>query len=174
MGLKLEVEVPEGVEFKLVGKTIELSGPKGKLERKFDLPGVELGVSGRTISISTHSSRREFRAAVGTIRSHLLNALKGVAEGFAFKLRVVYSHFPITVKVEGKRVLIHNFLGERTPRMAEIVGNASVQVRGDEIVVEGIDKEEVGQTALNIEQATAIKRRDLRVFQDGCYIVEKV
>lgn len=174
MGLRLEVEVPEGVGFNLQGKTIELTGPKGKLVRKFDVPGVELGVSGRTISISARSERREFRAASGAIRSHLLNAFKGVTDGFVYKLRIVYSHFPITVKVEGKRVMIHNFLGERTPRVARIAGNASVEVSGDEILVGGIDVEEVGQTALNIERATAVKRRDLRVFQDGCYIVEKV
>ena len=44
---------------------------------------------------------------------------------------------------------------------------------GDEITVSGIDIEECGQTAANIEQATRIKRLDVRVFQDGIYIVKK-
>jgi large subunit ribosomal protein L6 len=85
----------------------------------------------------------------------------------------VYSHVPVTVKVEGKRVLIQNFLGERSPRVAKIIGDTAVEVSGDEITVSGIDKEAVGQTARNIEQATSIKYRDLRVFQDGCYITER-
>jgi large subunit ribosomal protein L6 len=40
------------------------------------------------------------------------------------------------------------------------------------VIVEGVDKYEVGQTAWNIEKATRIKRRDPRVFQDGIYRVE--
>lgn len=167
-----EIEVPEGVELKLSGKTVEVSGAKGKLSRKFDVPGLELKTEGGKILIETSSSRRKRRAAVGMILAHLTNMLKGVTEGFTYKLRVVYSHFPITVKVEDKRVLIQNFLGERSPRVAKIVGDVKVEVRGDEIVVEGIDRDEVGQTAFNIEQATFVRFRDLRVFQDGCYIVE--
>jgi large subunit ribosomal protein L6 len=171
--IREEVELPEGVEAKLSGKTVEISGRKGVLKRTFDFQGVDIRQEGRTIAIETTSGRRRQRSAVGTIKSHLLNMIKGVTEGFRYKLRVVYAHFPITVKVEDGRVLIHNFLGERSPRVAKIVGGASVRVEGDEVIVEGIDKEEVGQTAFNIEQATYIKRRDPRVFQDGIYIVEK-
>ena len=46
-------------------------------------------------------------------------------------------------------------------------------LNGDEVVVTGINKESVGQTAANIEQATRIKARDPRVFQDGIYVVGK-
>ncbi|MEM2908267.1 MAG: 50S ribosomal protein L6 [Candidatus Hadarchaeales archaeon] len=171
--IREEVELPEGVEAKLSGKTVEIFGRKGVLKRTFEFQGVEIKQEGRTIAIETASGRRRQRAAVGTIKSHLLNMIKGVTEGFRYKLRVVYAHFPITVKVEDGRVLIYNFLGERSPRVAKIVGGASVKVEGDEVIVEGIDKEEVGQTAFNIEQATYIKRRDPRVFQDGIYIVER-
>jgi len=99
--------------------------------------------------------------------------MSGVAYGFQYKLKLVYSHFPIQVKVEGRTISIDNFLGERKPRSARIMGESSVVVQGDELVVTGIDKEEVGQTAANIEQATRIKGRDPRVFQDGIYLVEK-
>ncbi len=171
--IREEVEVPEGVELKLSGKTIEVSGPKGKLAHKFDVPGVELKMEGQKILIEIPSPRRKRRAAVGMIRARLANMSKGVTKGFTYKLRVVYSHFPITVKIDGKRVLIQNFLGERAPRVAKIVGDVGVEVKEDEIIVRGISRDEVGQTAFNIEQATFIRHRDPRVFQDGCYIVEK-
>ncbi len=171
--IREEVEVPEGVELKLSGKMIEVSGPKGKLAHKFDVHGVELKTGEQKILIETPFPRRKNRAAMGMIRAHLNNMFKGVTTGFTYKLSVVYSHFPITIKVEGKRVLIQNFLGERAPRVAKIVGNVGVEVNGDEIIVQGVDKGEVGQTAFNIEQATFIRHRDPRVFQDGCYIVEK-
>jgi large subunit ribosomal protein L6 len=70
-------------------------------------------------------------------------------------------------------VSIGNFLGERKPRVARILGESQVKLHGDEMVVTGINKEDVGQTAANIEQATRIKGRDPRVFQDGIYITEK-
>lgn len=171
--IREEVMVPDGVEVKLSGRTIEVRGPKGKLERTIDIPGVNLKQEGRSILIEAEFPRRRQHAAVGTIKSHLLNMIKGVTEGFAYKLRISYVHFPITVKVEGKQVLIHNFLGERSPRVAKVVGDVDVKVKDDEIIVEGLNKEEVGQTAFNIEQATYIKRRDPRIFQDGIYIVER-
>ncbi len=169
----MEVEIPEGVEFKLDGKSVEVSGPKGKLVRTFDLQGVSLSKEGSLVTIQSASSRRRQRAAVGTVRAHLRNMAKAVTEGFTYKLKVVYAHFPITVNVEDRRVLINNFLGESEPRVARIVGEIEVKVEGDEIIVEGLDKEDVGQTATNIEQASQVKGRDLRVFQDGCYIVER-
>lgn len=170
--IKEEILVPEGVEFKVEGKRAEVRGAKGVLEREFAFPGVRLSTDGRKIIVEVTGKKRKNRAAVGTVKAHLRNMIKGVTEGFAKKLRVVYSHFPITVKVEGKEVLIYNFLGEHHPRRAEIVGETQVEVAGDEIYVRGINKDDVGQTALNIERATAVKYRDRRTFQDGCFVVE--
>ena len=48
-----------------------------------------------------------------------------------------------------------------------------VKVVGDEIIVTGLNKELVGQTAANIELATRVKKRDIRIFQDGIWIIKK-
>jgi large subunit ribosomal protein L6 len=74
----------------------------------------------------------------------------------------------------GGEVLIENFIGERYARRADIVGDVKVTVKQDEVIVSGIDKEAVGQTAANIEQATKISRKDPRKFLDGIYVAEKV
>ncbi|OYT67402.1 50S ribosomal protein L6 [ANME-1 cluster archaeon ex4572_4] len=88
-----------------------------------------------------------------------------------------HAHFPmqITLTKEGNAVSVANFLGERKPRIAKIGAGVKVEIKGkgEEIVVSGLNKEEVGQTAANIEQATRIKGYDSRVFQDGVYLVEK-
>ncbi len=86
---------------------------------------------------------------------------------------MVYSHFPIQLRVDGDRLIIGNFLGEKKDRTAWIQSGVDVALNGDEVVVTGINKESVGQTAANIEQATRIKARDPRVFQDGIYVVGK-
>ncbi len=167
-----KVELPDGVEVKVSGQTVEVSGKKGKLTRTFDTANMRIAAEGRSLSAEVPSVRRKDKAAVGTFRAHLQNMVKGVSEGYVYKLRVVFSHFPITVKVEGKRVTINNFLGERSPRSADIVGDVTVEVSGETVLVKGINKDDVGQTAYNIEQATIVKYRDRKTFQDGCYIVE--
>lgn len=168
-----KVNVPENVEVKVLGKTVEVSGAKGKLSRTFDVPKMKISIDGKSVVAEIESVRRKDKASIGTFKAHMLNMIKGVTEGFEYKLRMVYSHFPITVKVEGDRVFIHNFLGERLPRVANIVANATVEVKGEDIFVKGINKDEVGQTAYNIEQATSVKYRDRKTFQDGCYIAEQ-
>jgi large subunit ribosomal protein L6 len=111
---------------------------------------------------------------VGTFASHITNMMKGVTEGFEYRMKVVYSHFPMQLKVEGDKLMIGNFLGEKKARSAKILGDTKVKASGDEVIVTGYNKEDVGQTAANIEQTTRIKRFDPRVFQDGIYTVEKI
>ena len=113
------------------------------------------------------------KAMVGTIKSHVSNMIYGVKHGFTYKMKIVYAHFPMTVKVKGNIVSIDNFLGERSPRTAKIIGDVKVSVKGDDVTITGINKEHVGQTMANIEQATKIKGRDPRIFQDGIYLVDK-
>ena len=60
----------------------------------------------------------------------------------------------------------------RSPRIAEIRGVTKVSVKGDRVILNGIDKRDLGDTAANIERATKIKGFDLRVFQDGIYIMK--
>jgi large subunit ribosomal protein L6 len=97
----------------------------------------------------------------------------GVTKGYTYKVKVVYAHFPITVKTKGKQILVENFVGERSPRIAEIVGDTKVSVEGDDVIVKGVSVEDVGQTAANVELATKIKRKDQRIFLDGLYIYHK-
>jgi large subunit ribosomal protein L6 len=171
--MEMRITVPEGIDFSVEGKTIYIKGPKGNHPPlSFNLPWLEIKAEGRDIVVTSRLERRKQKAMFGTIRALLKNAFKGVKEGWSQRLKIVYAHFPISVKVEPerRRVLIQNFLGEKAPRVAEIVGESTrVRVEGDEVIVEGIDKYEVGQTAWNIERATRIKRRDPRVFQDGIY-----
>ncbi|MBN2109697.1 MAG: 50S ribosomal protein L6 [Methanosarcinaceae archaeon] len=171
--IKKEIPIPEGVTVTFTGKVISVSGPKGKNEREFWYPGINIEISDSVIIIDTSINKKAQKAMVGTFASHISNMLKGVTEGFEYRMKVVYSHFPMQVKVEGKKFTIGNFLGEKKARSAKILGETAVKTSADEVLVSGINKEDVGQTAANIEQATKIKGFDPRIFQDGIYIVEK-
>ena len=172
------IEIPENVEVSIEGDTtkgytVKVKGPLGENSRFLKFRGVYIEKINNHIKVYAKEEKSRLKAMVGTFTAHIRNLIKGVTEGFEYKLKVVYSHFPIKLRVEGNEVIIENFLGEKYPRRAKIVGRAKVEIRGQEIIVKGIDKEECGQTAANLEQATKIKRLDPRVFQDGIYIVEK-
>ncbi len=77
------------------------------------------------------------------------------------------------VRAEGEEVVIENFLGEKAPRRTNIHGDTDVSVDGEVVVLSGPNKEDVGQTAADIEQLTRVSGKDTRVFQDGVYITEK-
>jgi large subunit ribosomal protein L6 len=99
--------------------------------------------------------------------------ITGVTKGYTYKLKVVFSHFPISAKLKEKTVLIENFTGERNPRKAKIIGDVKVKIQGEDVIVQGINLEDVSQTAANVEQATKVKRKDPRIFLDGLYVYEQ-
>lgn len=169
-----DFEIPTGVDVQIAGDRIKVKGPKGEVEKKLEITkDLKIEKIDGKIKISTENERRKVKSLIGTNIANIRNAIEGATKGFTYKLKVVYSHFPITVKVEGKKVLIQNFLGERVPRVANIVGNAQVKIEGADITVTGINLDEVSQTAGNIELTTRITGYDKKVFQDGCYIVSK-
>ncbi|MCE4612778.1 MAG: 50S ribosomal protein L6 [Desulfurococcales archaeon] len=168
-----EVELPEGVSVEVDGLRVRVSGPKGTLERDFShAKGVLVRVGEGTVIVEAFFANARKRALVGTIAAHIRNMIKGVTKGFRYKLKIIYSHFPINVRVEGNRVVISNFLGEKAPRVARILEGVSVRVQGQDVIVEGPDIEKVSQTAANIELATKVKDKDRRKFMDGIYIYE--
>lgn len=172
--IKKIIEIPEGVTVTMQGQVLSVTGPKGKTERNFWYPGVKIEIEGPEVIVDSTVIKKTQKAMVGTFASHITNMIKGVTEGFEYRMKVVYSHFPMQLKVEGDRLMISNFLGEKKARNAKILGETKVKTSGDEVVVTGNNKEDVGQTAANIEQTTRIKRFDPRVFQDGIYTVEKI
>ena len=88
-------------------------------------------------------------------------------------MKIVFSHFPITVKVNEKNVLIENFQGERAHRVAKIWGNTKVVTKGDDIIITGRVLTDVTQTTAEIELKTKVKNKDHRVFLDGIYNYSK-
>ena len=167
------IEIPEGISVSFSQDVFTVRGPLGTVERKLWYPGIKIDVREGEVVVDAVSSRKEQKAMVGTFTSHIKNMIKGVNEGFECKMSIVYSHFPMQVKVDGKSFIIGNFLGEKKPRVAKILGETKVKVTGNEVTITGINKEDVGQTAANIEQKTKIRRFDPRIFQDGIYIVQK-
>lgn len=170
--MEKEFSIPEGVDVQVEGKLVKVSGEKGNIERMFKyFHDIKIESKDDKVVITSKTDKRKAKAMTGTIRAHIKNMIEGVSEGYVKKMKVIYSHFPMSIKVEGDKVLITNFIGEKLPRIAKVVGDAKVDVKGQDIEVSGLNKEDVGQTCANIEQACRITKFDRRIFQDGIYSV---
>jgi len=171
--IKEEIPIPEGVEVTQDQTAFTFKGEKGELTRAFSHPKINVQKQNNSITIACKNPRRKQKALIGTFHAHIRNMMKGVTQGFEYQMKTVFSHFPIKTAVDGNTFIIENFLGERCPRKALILEGVTVVVKGEEVTVSGIDKEKVGQTTANIERATKVTRRDIRVFQDGVYRISK-
>jgi len=173
MGITRQIEIPPGVNVTLEGSMLTVSGPKGTLTRDMRFPQINVTVEDGEVVIATASDKKRFLAMSGTLQALAKSMIRGVSEGYEYRMKVVYSHFPIQLKQQGSCLEISNFLGEKQPRVAKIIEGVTVKVGNDEVTLTGIDREKVGNTAANIEHATRVTNRDPRVFQDGVYITER-
>jgi len=167
------IEIPNGVDVKVDGRVVTVKGAQGILTRDFSEAPLLIQLEDKAIKVQANWPRKKEAALVGTVSSHIQNMITGVIKGFTYKLKIVFSHFPISVKVKENMVSIENFTGERSPRLVKILGDTKVSVKEDDVIVQGINLEDVSQTAASIEQGTKVKVKDPRVFLDGIFIYEK-
>ena len=167
------VEMPEGVTATFSKDLLTVKGPKGEISKTLRFPRVFIKVDGNKIITGTAKFSQAEKKIIHTYRAHFNNMVKGVTEGFTYKLKVVYAKFPMTVALNGNKLLVKNFLGAKVPRELIIGSDVKVTVAGEDITVEGINKESCGQTAGSIEKLTKISHFDRRVIQDGIFITEK-
>ena len=171
--LAAELEIPEGVTVSYDRPMITVQGPLGKTWKSFKKIPVTIDVTDDKVLFKAQGTRDKNRAIMNTARSLIRNLCEGVVEGYTIKMKIVFSHFPITVKVEGKTVLIENFQGERAARKTKIWGDTKVVPKGDDVIITGHVLTDVSQTAAEIENGSRVKNKDHRVFLDGVYKFEK-
>jgi large subunit ribosomal protein L6 len=168
-----KVELPAGVTAKVDGRAFTIKGPQGTATKNFQRIPVDIKVQGKEVQVIPFTKKKVDVISANTVGSIVKNLVHGVTKGFEYRMKVVFAHFPVTVKIKGDTVVIENFVGERSPRLAKIVGDCKLSVDGDDIIIKGVSLEQIGQTSANIELATRIKRKDQRIFLDGIYVYEK-
>ena len=157
------MKIPEGTKISAAGNCVTVSGAKGTIVRDFAHPDVKIAMTGDEVVVTAPL------VMLNTVEAHIKNMAVGVTIGYHKKVKILFSHFPITVEMKGREMLVKNFLGEKQPRRLRIMGDVKVEAKGQEITITGISKDDVGQTFANIKSATKIRNRDSRVFQDGFY-----
>ncbi len=148
-------------------------GPRGELKRKLTDKKVIVKQEGQEVKLAYPGETKKAKRLLNTNKAHIKNMLKGVNEGFTYKLKICSGHFPMNVTLKNNVLEVKNFIGEKVPRALKINSEAKVNVSGDEITVEATSKEVAGQVAASIEKLTFRPGFDKRIFQDGIYITEK-
>lgn len=171
--LSKSINIPEGISCVFENDEIRCRSSSAETSRKFKIPQIEITVSPETVTLSCEKGNKIQYKKIMTSISHLKNMFKGVDKKFEYHLEVVYLHFPITLKIEGNKVLIGNFFGEKVPRVARIMPGSELNIEGQKIIVSSHELESAGQTAANLEKATRVRKKDRRIYQDGIYLTEK-
>ena len=168
----MEIKVPSDVKVEQNANTLTIKGKLGSNTFTYNDALVSVKVGSGTIGVEQIESKKLARKSsnlVNTIAKEIQNNINGVNEYYERKMAMIFVHFPTTVEVNGGTVVINNLFGERSSRMARIMGSTKVEVKGHDIRVYGISLEDVTQTAANIKGACKARHKDNRIFQDGIY-----
>ena len=140
------ITIPAKVSLKASGSDVHVEGPKGKLS--FTLPeGITFKQEGDTVTVIRKNDDRKIRALHGTSQRLLGNMIKGVSEGFQKSLEIHGVGFRAAVK--GDKLDLS--LGYSHPLLHPIPSDIKVTVTDNtKILVEGIDKQRVGQLAADV------------------------
>jgi|ERR1035437_625767 large subunit ribosomal protein L6 len=143
---KNPIVLPDKVKASLTGRTLSVEGPKGKLSREVH-PAIDVQVDGGVLTFLRSSEDGPIKALHGTQRALAANMVKGVSVGFRRDLEII----GVGYRCEQKGPGITLFLGYSHPVEFTPPKTITVKVEGqNKIVVEGADKQEVGQVAAEI------------------------
>lgn len=142
----MPIALPSGVEVNIAGQTVSIKGSKGTLShRVHDLVSVAL-VDG-VINVTANNASQASNALSGTTRALLNNMVTGVATGFTRKLEIVGVGY--RAQVQGDKLNLS--LGYSHPVVYAIPAGVTIETPSQtEILVKGVDKQQVGQVAANI------------------------
>ncbi len=142
------IAVPNGVKVNVSGQTINVEGPKGKLSLEFS-PRIEIEVANNEVVVKRHTDIKSDKALHGLYRSLIANMIEGVANGFKKELEMIGVGYKAQVK--GKDLVLD--VGFSHQVIFPIPNDLSIQApKPTQIVIEGIDKQRVGQVAAEIRK----------------------
>jgi large subunit ribosomal protein L6 len=143
---KHPVPVPKGVTVTVNGSTVTVKGPKGELVRTFH-PTMIIKVEGENATVSRPSDEDMHKALHGLSRTLLANMVEGVTKGFEKRLEITGVGYKAEVKPYG---LLMSLGYSHTIEVRPPAGVKVSAPQPTNVLVEGMDKEKVGQVAAEI------------------------
>ncbi|KAI5171186.1 large subunit ribosomal protein L9e [Nematocida sp. LUAm3] len=172
-----QVEIPEDCTVTQKDKVITVTGKRGTESLDISHMLLSVDIEEKQLFVRLWNVRRKHTKIVKTCASLINNLIVGCTKGFSYKMKAIYKHFPITVLIEneGKTVVIKNFLGSKCDRIINMQGSAVARLsqEKDYFHIEGPNIQTVSQSAANIAQQCIPKKKDLRIFLDGTFVVSR-
>jgi large subunit ribosomal protein L6 len=145
---KRPIEIPEGVTVSVGEGRVTVNGPKGEL-RQVVSPAMRVEQSNGTVTVERPTDRGEHRALHGLTRSLIANMVEGVTNGFEKRLEIQGVGY--RARLQGKALELA--LGYSHPVSVSPPDGIEFEVpQQTEVVVRGIDKQLVGETAAHIRK----------------------
>jgi large subunit ribosomal protein L6 len=145
---RLPVVVPGGVEVTIEGREVTVQGPKGRLSLEISSP-IEISQNDGTLTVTRPNDEGEVRALHGLSRSLVANMVTGVTEGYRKTLEIV----GVGYRVQARGADLEFALGYSHPVKVSPPDGITFRVETPtRLVVEGIDKQQVGEVAANIRK----------------------
>jgi large subunit ribosomal protein L6 len=142
------IEIPDGVEIDVKPGAVSVKGPKGEL-RQIVNRDMKVSVDDGTLTVARPTDRGDHRALHGLTRSLIANMVEGVTDGFERRLEIQGVGYRANLR--GKALEMS--LGYSHPVSIEAPDGIEFEVpQPTEVVVRGIDKQLVGETAANIRK----------------------
>lgn len=139
------IPIPDGVNLKLEGSMISVSGPKGVL--KFNIPqGILVDILEKEINVKRKSDEKITKSLHGLVRTLISNMVVGVHSGFQKQLEIVGTGYKSSVS--GEKLILQ--IGFSHQKEVIIPKGLAVTVDGNTITISGINKEEIGNFAAKI------------------------
>mmetsp|Transcript_23478 Transcript_23478/g.32772 ORF Transcript_23478/g.32772 Transcript_23478/m.32772 type:complete len:188 (+) Transcript_23478:94-657(+) len=175
------LEIPYNVICKVINKTVQIKGVKGKLVKSFknlDIIILHEKLNKNRIIVRKYFINKKSSSIVRTVSSHIYNMILGVSKGFRYTMRLVYSHFPININyLKSKRILeITNYYGSKKLDCFFIPSHIELEIsdyQKKELKFISKDIEMLGKLTALIKQKCSITKKDSRVFIDGIYTSNK-
>ena len=145
---RMPVVVPSGVDVTINGRDVVVKGPKGTLSLEVAVP-IEVSHDGGVITVTRPSDEGEIRALHGLSRSLIANMVTGVTAGYSKTLEIV----GVGYRVQARGKDLEFSLGYSHPVLVSPPEGVTFRVETPtRFVVEGIDKQQVGEVAANIRK----------------------
>ena len=145
---RMPVVVPAGVDVTISGRDVTVKGPKGTLSLEVAVP-IEVKRDGAVITVTRPSDEGQIRALHGLSRSLIANMVTGVTEGYAKTMEII----GVGYRVQARGRDLEFALGFSHPVVVRPPEGIAFRVETPiRFVVEGIDKQQVGEVAANIRK----------------------
>tara|TARA_B100000945_G_scaffold311172_1_gene304067 strand:- start:1235 stop:1786 length:552 start_codon:yes stop_codon:yes gene_type:complete len=151
------VSIPEGVTVSVKGSNINIKGPKGELNQKFD-PDFKIKIEENTLTISRPSEQKRHKSLHGLYRALIFNAIHGVSEGYELNLELV----GVGYKASNQGNLLNLTLGYSHNIYFQVpeeikVSTETVKGKPPVINLNGIDKQLIGQIAAKLKSLRPVE-----------------